>query len=220
MMVAKDTPRSEVSELLIRVGRLQYLIVSLILSGYITFGQVFIRLWAGDSYSDAFWIALMTMIPLSVPLIQNIAFTTIVAENKHRFRSVVYAIIAVLNVVSTYLVLPYYGIIGAAACTAASFVLGHGIIMNIYYYRITKLDIPAFWKNIAKMSIVPGGMVALGLWLVSNVLPMDSLWWFLAWVLAYTAVFAGFSWVFSMNRYEKDLVWNLLKKFLPERKHT
>jgi O-antigen/teichoic acid export membrane protein len=145
MMVAKNSAKSEISELLIRVGRLQYLIVSLMLSGYITFGQVFICLWVGDSYTDAYWVALMTMVPLAVPLIQNIAFTTIVADNKHQFRSIVYAIIAVLNVVSTYLVLPRYGILGAAACTSIAFVLGQGIIMNIYYYHVTKLDIPAFF---------------------------------------------------------------------------
>lgn len=218
MMVAKDTPRREISELLIRVGRLQYLVVSLILSGYISFGQVFLQLWVGDSYAEAYWIALMTMIPLAVPLIQNVAFTTIVAENKHRFRSIVYAIIAVFNVVSTYLVLPYYGIIGAAACTAISFILGQGIIMNIYYYRVTKLDIPAFWYNIGKMSLVPGGMILAGIPLVNRILPMTSLWWFLIWVVVYTAVFALLSWLFSMNRYEKDLVLGLLKKLAIRKK--
>lgn len=217
VMVAKDTPKREISELLIRIGRLQYLIVSLILSGYIVFGQVFIRLWAGEGYADAYWIALMTMIPLAIPLIQNIAFATILAENKHRFRSIVYAIIAVLNVVSTYLVLPYYGIIGAAACTAISFILGQGIIMNIYYYRATKLDIPAFWTNIGKMSVVPVCMVITGCVLVQYVLPMTSLWWFLGWVIVYTAVFAVLSWCFSMNQYERDLVLGLVRKVLPRK---
>lgn len=217
MMVAKDAPRKEISELLTRVGRLQYLIVSLILSGYITFGQVFLHLWVGDSYRDAYWIALMTMLPLSVPLIQNVAFAAILADNKHRFRSIVYAIIAVLNVVSTYLVLPHYGIIGAAACTAIAFVLGQGIIMNIYYHRVTKLDITAFWRNIGKMSIVPGVMILVGIMLVKYVLPMTSLWWFLAWVVVYTAIFAVLSWLFSMNRYEKDLILGLFRKVLPRK---
>lgn len=217
MMVAKNTAKSELSELLIRVGRLQYLIVSLMLSGYVTFGQAFIHLWVGDSYANAYWIALLTMVPLAVPLIQNVAFTAIVADNKHRFRSIVYAIIAVLNVISTYLVLPYYGIIGAAACTAIAFVLGHGVTMNIYYYRVIKLNIPAFWRNIGRMSIVPGVMILVGILLVKHVLPMTSTWWFLGWVIAYTAIFAVLSWLFSMNQYEKDLVLGLVGKALPRK---
>ena len=212
MMIAKDTPKKEISELLIRVGRLQYLIISLILSGYIVFGKTFLRLWVGEDYDQAYYIALLTMVPLAVPLIQNIAFTTIVAENKHRFRSIVYAVIAVFNVISTYLVLPYYGIVGAAVCTAAAFVLGQGIIMNIYYYRVTELDIPAFWGSIGKMSLVPGAMIIVGGILVKFVLTMTTLWWFLAWVMAYTMMFGVLSWTVTMNPYEKNLFVSLAKK--------
>ena len=55
-----------------------------------------------------------------------------------------------VNVISTYMAIPRYGIIGAAVCTAIAYVIGNGIIMNIYYYKVTKLDIPKFWLNIAK----------------------------------------------------------------------
>lgn len=212
IMVARDEPKSNISELLIRIGRLQYYVVSLILSGYIVFGQVFIHLWAGPEYADAYYVALMTMIPLAVPLIQNIAFTTIVAQNKHRFRSILYAIIAVINVVSTYFALPRYGILGAAACTAIAFVLGNGIVMNFYYYRVTGLDIPGFWRNIGKISFVPGCMILAGGFLVKHVLPVTSLTWFLTWVVVYTLIFALLSWRVSMNQYEKELFGSLLKK--------
>lgn len=217
IMVAKDVPKREISDLMTRVGRLQYLIVSLLLSGYIVFGQSFIRLWAGPEYADAYYIALMTMVPLTIPLIQNIAFATILAENKHRFRSIIYAIIAVVNVISTWLVLPYYGIIGAAACTAVAYVLGQGLIMNIYYYRVTKLDIPGFWKNIARMSIVPGAMIAVGLRLVTRVLPMDSLVMLLIGAIVFSGIFAISSWFISMNSYEKDLVLGMFRKVLRKR---
>lgn len=214
MIVAKEAPMEQISALLIRVGRLQYLVVSLLLSGYIVFGQAFIKLWAGQEYADAYYVGLMTMVPLGVPLIQNIAFTTIIAQNKHRFRSIVYAVIAVVNVVSTYLVLPYYGIIGAAACTAAAYILGQGIIMNIYYYKVTGLDIPAFWKNIAKMSIVPLFLIAVSMCVLHYLPPIMSILWLFAGAVGFTLVFAGLSWVISMNEYEKQLFSGLVKSAL------
>jgi O-antigen/teichoic acid export membrane protein len=217
IMVANNESNDALSELLIRIGRLQYLLISLILSGYIVFGQDFIRLWAGPEYSDAYYVALLTMIPLSVPLIQNIAFAILMARNKHQFRSIMYAIVAVINLVSTWLVLPYFGIIGAAVCTAAAFVLGNGIIMNIYYYRVTGLDIPKFWGNILKMSIVPAIMIALGLVLLNTVLPVSSLWVFLGYAAGFTVIFCLLSWLVSMNRYEKDLILSILRKFLPKK---
>lgn len=146
MMVFEKQPIEKLSELLIRIGRLQYYIVSLILSGYIVFGQTFIDVWAGKGYSQAYVIGLLTMVPLAVPLIQNIAFTVVSAQNKLKFRTIVYAVIAVLNVIGTIWAMPKFGIIGAAACTAIAFVLGNGILMNFYYWKIIKLDIIAFGR--------------------------------------------------------------------------
>lgn len=214
MMVVKDASNDEMSELLIRIGRLQYLIISLILSGYIVFGQIFIHFWSGDAYQDAYWIALLTMIPLAIPLIQNIAYNTILAQKKHQFRAIVYLIIALINIVSTYLVIPYYGIIGAAVCTGISFVVGNGIIMNIYYYKVTKLNIPAFWKNIGQMTIVPAIMVIAGYWIVNCYISVTGIMRFLIEVIVYIAIFCGLSWEITMNRYEKNLFIDLVKKVL------
>lgn len=211
IMVARQESMDRLSALMIRIGRLQYLIVSLVLSGYLVFGHDFIRLWAGPEYTQAYYVGLMTMIPLAIPLIQNVAFAVILAQNKHKFRSVVYAIIAVVNVVSTYLVLPVYGLIGAAACTALAFVLGQGLIMNFYYWFVTKLDIAAFWRNIGKMSIVPGTLVAVSCVLLKYADPFASLAELMVGIVGYTILFALFSWLISMNEYEKKLLIGLVK---------
>ena len=214
MMVVKDATSKELSDLLIKIGRLQYLIVSFILSGYIVFGRVFIHFWSGDAYQDAYVVALLTMIPLAIPLIQNIAYNTILAQKKHRFRAITYLIIALINVISTYLVIPYYGIIGAAVCSGVSFVIGNGIIMNIYYYKVTKLNIPAFWKNIGKMSIVPVIMVIAGYWIVNCYISVTGIIRFLTEVIIYIVIFCGLSWRITMNLYEKNLFIDLVKKVL------
>lgn len=104
VMVTKDATPGQLTELFIRVGRLQYLIIALALSGFIVFGKQFIILWAGSDYENAYYMALVTLIPLAVPLIQNTGLSIVIAQNKHKFRSIVYLVIAVLNVISTYLV--------------------------------------------------------------------------------------------------------------------
>ena len=218
-MVVMNSKEQDLSSLLIRIGRLQYIIVSLFLSGYIVFGKVFICYWAGAGYEEAYYIALLTMIPLAIPLIQNIAYNVIVAQNKHQFRAIIYAVIAVINVISTYLAIPRYGIIGAAVCTSIAFLVGNGIIMNIYYYRVTNLDIPGFWKNIAQMSIVPGIMGIIGYFIINH--EEVTLAVFMAGVIVYILLFVLLSWVVSFNTYEKSLFIDLIKKmftFLPIRR--
>ena len=221
MMMARDkTSISETSELMIRIGRLQYYIVSFVLSGYIVFGQRFILFWAGEGYGDAYYIALLTMIPLAVPLIQSIAYSTLVARNKHRFRAIVDAIIAVVNVVATCIVIPRFGIVGAAVCTAVAFALGNGIIMNIYYAKVIGLEVVCFWKNILKLSIVPAVLIAVAYCWVNIWMWPQSLVMFGVQVCVFSMLFWACSWIFSMNSYEKELfrgmavkvVWFLGKK--------
>lgn len=212
MMARQGATAEETSRLMTRIGRLQFYIVSFLLSGYVVFGQRFILFWAGAGYEDAYYIALLTMVPLAVPLIQSIAYSTIVAQNRHQFRAIVYALIAVANVVSTWLVLPYYGIIGAAVCTAAAYTLGNGVIMNIFYSKKIGLDIGTFWKNIGRIGIVPGAAAAAGWYIMNVVLSGDSMKVFLAGVLVYSVVFWALSWFISMNRYEKDLFGGMARQ--------
>lgn len=205
VMVTKDATPGQLTELFIRVGRLQYLIIALALSGFIVFGKQFIILWAGPDYENAYYMALVTLIPLAVPLIQNTGLSIVIAQNKHKFRSIVYLVIAVLNVISTYLVVPYWGGLGAAVCSGISYTIGQIIIMNIYYYKVTKLDIPAFWANIGKMSIIPAGMTIVGMWGNSK-LDLSSWGMLLVMILLYTAVYSAGMYFFVMNDYEKDVV--------------
>lgn len=205
VMVTKDATPGQLTELFIRVGRLQYLIIALALSGFIVFGKQFIILWAGSDYENAYYMALVTLIPLAVPLIQNTGLSIVIAQNKHKFRSIVYLVIAVLNVISTYLAVPYWGGLGAAVCSGISYTIGQIIIMNIYYYKVTKLDIPAFWANIGKMSIIPAGMTIVGMWGNSKI-DLSSWGMLLVMILLYTAIYSAGMYFFVMNDYEKDVV--------------
>lgn len=211
MMFFGNQPMEKLSELLIRIGRLQYYIVSLILSGYIVFGQIFIDVWAGKDYSQAYIIGLLTMVPLAVPLIQSIAFSVISAQNKLKFRTIVYAVIAVLNVIGTILAMPKFGIIGAAACTAVAFIVGNGILMNWYYWKVIKLDIIGFWKNIIRISIAPVIMVVVGTG-VLRVITVKNLWMVLILGVMYVVLFGIASWILEMNDYEKSLVTGMFHK--------
>jgi O-antigen/teichoic acid export membrane protein len=210
-MVTANTPKEEWSNLMIRVGRLQFLIIGLVVSGFAVFGRAFVALWAGPDYAGSFWVAVLTLFPLCIPLIQNTALNVVTAQNKHQFRSVMYFCIAVCNAVSTYLVVPYLGVIGAALCTCASYLLGQGLILNIYYYKVTGLDIPLFWKNILKMAIVPGTMLVMGLAL-TNCCPMDNWVVFFAGVVIYTLVYVAAMYLLAMNDYEKDIVRKPMRK--------
>ena len=203
-MVIKNANTDELTELFIRVGRLQFIIIALIVSGFTVFGRSFINLWAGPEYANAYWIAILTMFPLCVPLIQNTGLTIITAQNKHGFRAVIYLIIAIANVISTYIAVPFYGVIGAAACSCISYILGQGLIMNTYYYKVTGLDIPLFWKNILQMSIIPASMTIIGLFIL-NIIELSNWFIFLFGVRIFSLVYAVLMFAIAFNDYERNI---------------
>lgn len=210
-MVVKDAPKEVLTELFIRVGRIQFFVVALVVTGFAVFGQSFVLLWVGESYADAYWIAVLTLFPLCIPLIQNTGLSVVIAQNKHKFRAIVYLMIAIANVISTYLVVPYLGGIGAALCSCVSYLIGQGLIMNIYYYKVIGIDTPLFWKTIVKLAVFPAGMMAVGL-LIMRWMTFDNWVSFFTGVAVYSLIYCFGMYFLNMNDYEKNVIREPLKK--------
>ena len=209
-MVIKNTSKKELTKLFIRIGRLQFIVIALIVSGFTVFGPAFIKLWAGDDYHNAYWIAVLTMFPLCVPLIQNIGLTIVIAQNKHQFRSIVYLVIAIFNVITTYLVVPYWGGLGAVACSCVAYILGQGIVMNIYYYKVTGLDIPLFWRNILQMAVIPFVMVVVGLG-INTIYKVNNWHIFFLEIIVFSVIYGILMYKHVFNDYEKALFKEILE---------
>lgn len=211
MMVAKEQKIDEINAMFTRVGRVQFYVVTLILIGYVSVGQEFIRLWAGEDYADAFWIGLMLMLSVFVPSFQNVGLEIQKAFNKHKARSIAYFLIALGNISLTIPFSLRWGPIGAAAATLATTFWGYVIFMNYYYWKHIGLDIPGFWKAIA--GILPGCIAPLAVGFgISRFLILDSFLDILLAALAICAVFFVSVWVFSMNEYERSLLRKPLQK--------
>lgn len=212
-MAVKDVPKEEFTTLFIKVGRLQFIIISFIVSAFVAFGRQFIGIWAGEGYEDAYYVALLTMLPVTVPLIQNTGLNILYATNKHQFRSVVYACIALLNAILTFIWVEKYGIIGAAMATCLAYVVGNILIINWYYYKKIGIDIPLFWKNILRMSPL---MFTMGTawWFLLDMLTVDSWLSFFSLAIVYTGMYFPLAYLFMMNDYEKDLIRGPLMKVL------
>lgn len=210
-MVAKSDSQKALSDLFIKVGRLQFLIVSFIVSAFIVFGRQFLQIWLGDGYHLAYPVALLTMIPVSVPLIQNTGLNILYVTNRHRFRSIVYLCVALANIVLTFAWVERYGIVGAAAATGFAYVIGNIVIINWYYHRRIGLDIPRFWKNILRMAPQPACFVLAGLYLASQV-GINSWSSFLMAAAVYSVLYCLCAYLFMMNSYERQLFTGLISK--------
>ena len=214
MITQKENEKS-MSDLFIRTGRIQYIIMSFILIGFILFGKQFIIIWAGSDYSEAYYITLLFFVPLTIPLIQNLGITILQARNQMKFRSVSYVIIAIISLGLSVFLVRYYGGIGCALSTAFALCIGQILIMNIYYFKKVNIDIPAFWREIGKMSVVPILIGIVG-YVLLNYFRIESILTLFLGIVLFSIIYLPAFWHLSMNSYERNLFLKPLKKVLKE----
>ena len=211
-MVATNRSRKEISDLFIRTGRMQYIVLAYILSGFIIFGRQFIELWAGAGYSDAYIISLLFFIPLTVPLIQNLGITILQARNEMKFRSVLYIIIALVSLAMQIVLTRYFGGIGCAMGVSGALVVGQILIMNVYYRRRQDLDIKTFWKEISKMSIIPIVLIFSSMLVIRHFFALDSWGKLILGIAAFSLVYIPLFFRFSMTDDERNLFISMFHK--------
>ena len=211
-MVATNRSRKEISDLFIRTGRMQYIVLAYILSGFIIFGRQFIELWAGAGYTDAYIISLLFFIPLTVPLIQNLGITILQARNEMKFRSVLYIIIALVSLAMQIVLTRYFGGIGCAMGVSGALVVGQILIMNVYYRRRQDLDIKTFWKEISKMSIIPIVLIFSSMLVIRHFFALDSWGKLILGIAAFSLVYIPLFFRFSMTDDERNLFISMFHK--------
>lgn len=203
---------TKLSELMAKIGRIQWLILSLITIGFIVFGKYFIvYIFAGAGYEASYVTALLLVIPAVIPLIQNIGIEIQRAMNMHQFRSVVYLLISIVNVGISIPLAQKWGAAGAASGTAFSLIVGNGIIMNLFYHYAMHLDMKYFWQEVLKTwkgLIVP---ILLGLLIMKHA-SFSSIITYLLCIAVFTLVYCTSIYKLSCNDYEKNLIRNMVKK--------
>ena len=124
------------TNLMIQIGRIQFMILGIVLSGFFVTGRSFVKLWAGENYDEVYWISLLIFIPLTVPMIQTLAGVILQVKSMHRFEAKAYLVMALLNVPLSIWLGLQYGPMGIGISTAFSIVVFQIIVINWYYqYR-------------------------------------------------------------------------------------
>lgn len=210
-IAAEGKKEEELTKLLARVGRIQFLVLAYILGGFIILGRYFILVWAGKDYSQAYAVTLLLICPVTIPLIQNLGIEIQRAMNRHKFRSILYFLMALGNLAVSVGLTKKFGVTGAAAGTCAGLLVGNGLIMNLYNHIKIGLDMKYFWRQI--LPLIPGAVAAAALGMgAAGRMHVDSIGKFAAAGIIYTAMYIGFEWNLGMNGKEKALVRDSLEK--------
>lgn len=212
-IVAETNDNTELTTLFTKVGRIQFIVLGLILTGFVFFGMPFVNLWAGEGYGASYAVALLLIIPVTVPLIQNLGIEIQRAKNMHKARAVVYLAIAIANVFISIPLIKFFGPEGAALGTAISLFAGNIIFMNWYYHARIGMNMFYFWKEIAKFipALIAPCVVGIAIMKFVNITGLVKLGVF---AVVYAAVYGLSMYFFGMNEEEKQLVMGPIRKIL------
>lgn len=204
-MVSKKCTDREFSDIFIKAGRMIAIVILPILTGFIVFGKPFIELWAGKDYAESYYVCVILFTVLFIPFVQDMGNKILMARNQMKFTTLIHLTIALVCFVLQFVLARTWGATGCGVSVALSLLLGEGLVMNIYYKRVQRLDIGRFWRQLLSMTVVPALLTVTGIVAVAR-FGFTSIGPLLLAIVAYSAIFAIFFWKFSLNSYEKSLI--------------
>lgn len=212
MVVNKENPEV-ITDLMIKVGRIQLIVVSAIVTLMVSMGQEFIHCWVGDDYRQSYIVLVLILIPTLISFTQTIAGEMIYATNNVKYRTLVYVLGSIVSTIITLLLGNILGAIGAAIGIFVALVLSRVIVSNVIYKKVLKLNILRFFKECHLKMLVPlliSGGIGYG---IMRLFPVDSLVLFLIKAALWGVIHLTIVWFMILNPYEKSLVKDFLNKF-------
>lgn len=204
-IVASGEGDTALTQLFTKIGRIQFMVLVLILELYLFFGKYFIIHWAGTEYAESFIIGAVLITAVTIEGIQTAGIEMQRAKNLHKFRAVLCFFMALANILLSIPMSIYYGALGAAVGTAISLIVGNGLIMNIYYHKKVGINIIGFWKSI--LSIFPALILPTAYGIIANrFFPLSSIYMFVLQAGLMAVIYCGSMWFFGMNKAEKHLI--------------
>lgn len=210
-MVSKNVSDHELTNMFIKVSRIQFLLAALVLTGFTLVGNEFIVIWAGPDYVIAYWVALLVMSSRFIPVVQVLATSVLQAKNKHAFQSKLYFGVALLNLAISIPLALTYGVIGVAFGTLVGKII-NTIVMNFNYAKVG-LEMKRYFKEVFVLFIPMIIVFIIGLFLKRS---LDVTSWFdiILFSVILTAIYGGVMFKFFMNNSEKDMLVKPLKRMV------
>lgn len=201
LIVDKD---NSIEILMVKIGRIQLIIVGLIYIGFVSIGKHFILQWMGQDFINSYYCGVILIFPSLISLTQEIANTTIIAMNKVREQAKIMIVWSVINVILSLILSPSLGAIGASISICVSY-LGKTVFLNILYHKKLNINIFNFFRQCHLKMLWQLGLCLIFSLTINYYLPDTGWIWLVAKGGLIIVFYLAVMWFFAMNQYEKSL---------------
>ncbi len=204
-MVMTGASNSELTDAMIRIGRISFHVLVFILLAFVLFGQEFILLWVGEEYRDSWIIALIIMIAYTVPLTQSFGNSILEAKRKLAFKAVVFLIFLILGTAAGAILALRYETIGMIVGIAVFWVIAQQI-MNWYYHKEVGIQIIRFFKELTHKVVPTALLIALLGYFLNWGWSATGWVHFVGKIAVYSALYLPLMFLLGMRDNERDLI--------------
>lgn len=208
-----DSSKDRILPLMIKVGRIQFMIIGLIIIGFVCVGVHFINVWLGPDFQTVYVCALLMIAPSFIGLSQQIGNTAIVVEDKVKQSAYISVVKAVLNILLAFPLTKLWGVLGIALSIFISYCVSL-ILTNLLYHKGLGLNILMFFKKTLFKMIIPMTICAIVGYSFNIIFGVNGWGWLFAKVLFIGAFYILLFIVFVLNEEEKSLINSTVRKFL------
>ena len=206
-----DEMLTRTTDLIVKVGRIQFLLLGAVATGFVVLGMPFVRIWLGEGFEDVYFLTNILLFPALLELCINVCLAVLRAKNMLKFRTAIIAVSACINIVVMLISMPYIGYFGASIGTACSYFFGSVVIMGVYYYKRLKINIVRAYIRIFKgilPSIALSGIASyFASSLVSGDIPSLAVG-----IPSFCVVYAITLILFGLNKDEKNAIFGKLRR--------
>ncbi|MDN3723968.1 oligosaccharide flippase family protein [Aequorivita sp. SDUM287046] len=207
-MVVNSENSDELTNMFIKIGRISFIVLFLILGGFYLLGKNFILLWLGETYIPAYYISLIIMLAYTIPLTQTFATSLLEVKNKIYYKTLIYLVVIPLGTILGYVSYPNFQLNGVIASICVLWFIGI-ITLNYIFHAVLGLGMVKFYFNFLK-AILPLFFIIIILdYIYSSIAYSNNLADFVIKSLSYVIIYFIVYYVVVFNKYEKALIISL-----------
>ena len=201
-----------IQTLMIKVGRIQFILLAAIVSIFIVTGRGFFLNWLGIDFEKSYLIAVLLILPGLITIPQEIASTTLIASNQVRYNALSRIIIAVISISLSYLLSLKFGSTGAGIAIFIGNIIGGAIILNIIYVRVLKINVWTFFRKCQISMAFPFVLVLIFGFTLNYFIKEVSWLNTLIKIMILLLIYSISAYYYAINSYEKELVFGAIRK--------
>lgn len=197
-------------EKLLFMIRLNTILGVLTVGGLITFSELFIWRWIGNSYPESYTVVCIRIFGLIGAFIFSSANNALYATNKHSLIAKVAFFEGVLGFLGSIILVQHMGIIGVAIAVTIPSLIGRAVIIPYLTAKHVHMSPWRLLSSCLPLLGLGGVMVSIEYWIIQYINVQAKYYHILGYALLFTLVYGMIMFFVGLKKGERNMIFRAL----------